>query len=110
DHRASAESLAELLRLEDHDVQIAYDGHQALELFESYKPDTVLCDLGLPGMDGYEVARTLRRGGDGLGLLALSGFADPASKSKALEAGFDAHLSKPVDVGALLERLRTQAD
>ncbi|MEM1177201.1 MAG: ATP-binding protein [Acidobacteriota bacterium] len=110
DHRASAESLGELLRLEGHAVEVAFDAAQALERYRSQAPDVVLCDIGLPGMDGYEVARTLRRSGDELRLLALSGFADPASKSKALESGFDAHLSKPVDVRALLDRLKNEPD
>lgn len=108
DHRASVEGLAELLRLEGHAVDVAFDGPSALQLFPEFKPDIVLCDLGLPEMDGFEVARRLRKtqGGADLRLLALSGFADPESKRQALEAGFNSHLSKPVNVVDLLRHLR----
>ncbi|MEM6792434.1 MAG: ATP-binding protein [Acidobacteriota bacterium] len=110
DHRASVEGLAELLRLEGHEVEVALDGPQALEIHARMTPDIMLCDLGLPGMDGYEVARLLRSSEDGeaLRLLALSGFADPEAKNRAIEAGFDAHLSKPVNVVELIQRLHAE--
>jgi CheY-like chemotaxis protein len=68
----------------------------------AFAPDVVLCDIGLPGMTGYEVARALRAGG-GL-LVAVSGYAQPEDVARAVEAGFDAHVAKPPDLGEI-ERL-----
>jgi len=108
DNRDSAESLAEMLGLWGHQVHIAFDGVAALELAERHRPDLVLSDIGLPGMDGYELARRLR---DGRGparavLVALTGYGRDDDKRRALEAGFDHHLVKPPDMGALEELLR----
>jgi CheY-like chemotaxis protein len=80
---------------------VAHDGetgiHRALEL----RPDVVVCDIGLPCLDGYAVARTLRGAGLQALLIALSGYAQPDDVSRAKEAGFDAHLAKPADQAAL---------
>jgi CheY-like chemotaxis protein len=98
DNRDAAETLGQLVELLGHDVALAYDGPGALELARRIAPDLVLCDIGLPGMDGYEVARRLRQGGArDLALVAVSGYAQPEDVARALEAGFDAHVAKPPD-------------
>ena len=96
DNRDAAESLADLVRLLGHTAQVAYDGPSAIEQVQAQAPSVVLCDLGLPGMTGYEVAQVLRaRGHDGLQLIAVSGYAQPEDVKRAIEAGFDGHVAKP---------------
>jgi signal transduction histidine kinase/CheY-like chemotaxis protein len=105
DNTDAAESLAEIVGLLGHVVEIALDGPSAIEKARAGRPDVVLCDIGLPGMSGYEVARALRAEGDPrLRLIAVSGYAGPEDVSRAAEAGFDAHLAKPADP-AEIERL-----
>jgi len=106
DNRDAADSLAELLRMVGHDVLLAHDGPQALEVATAHRPDTVLLDIGLPGMDGYEVARRLRERPDlsRTRLIALTGYGQANDRKATTEAGFEAHLVKPVDFGEL-ERL-----
>lgn len=107
DHQASAEGLAELLRLEGLEVVVFHGGREALESLDIVNPAAVVCDLGLPIVDGFEVARTLRRtAGDDLLLIALSGYVDAKTRSKAELAGFDCHLAKPVQLDRLLALLR----
>jgi CheY-like chemotaxis protein len=78
-------------------VAVAPDGLRGVELALEHAPDLALVDIGLPGLDGYQVARALRaRVGQGLRLVALSGYGDPESYQQALKAGFDVHLTKPV--------------
>ncbi len=107
DHRPSIQGLSELLRLEGHEVELAADGPQALDLVQEFEPDVVLCDLGLPGMTGHEVARKLRESQTAARLLALTGFVDVASRKEALEAGFEAVLAKPIDLQLLNRHLLT---
>ncbi|ACL65079.1 histidine kinase [Anaeromyxobacter dehalogenans 2CP-1] len=96
DNVDAAETLAELLRHAGHEVAIAHDGPGALAAARAGAPDVVLCDIGLPGMSGYDVARALRRErGPGLLLVAISGYALPEDVHAAHEAGFDRHLAKP---------------
>jgi DNA-binding response OmpR family regulator len=98
DNEDAREMLHMLLTLAGHDVQGAADGPSGIEMAQAMDPDIVVIDLGLPGMDGYEVARQLRAGlKTGVGLIALSGYGQSADRRKALEAGFDTHLVKPVD-------------
>ncbi len=99
DNRDAATSLAMLLRLEGHEVQIAHDGPSALELANSYGPELVLLDIGMPGMDGYEVARRIRQqpGFEQVILAALTGWGQDADRQRTAEAGFDHHLVKPVE-------------
>jgi CheY-like chemotaxis protein len=79
-------------------VEVAYDGQAAIEKARTNPPDVVLCDIGLPGMSGYEVAKALRASSPGrLQLIAVSGYAQPEDVKRAIEAGFDAHLAKPCD-------------
>jgi CheY-like chemotaxis protein len=107
DSADSAETLAIMLRLAGHQVQIAPDGPSALEAFERYEPSVVILDIGLPGMDGYEVARRLRASHDGrrISLIALTGYGQAEDRRRSAEAGFDHHLVKPVDPVILEELL-----
>jgi CheY-like chemotaxis protein/anti-sigma regulatory factor (Ser/Thr protein kinase) len=99
DNRDAAESLAMLLEMGNCTVSVAYDGAQALEALDSFKPNIALLDIGMPGMDGYELARRIRatRRGRDLLLVALTGWGQADDKKRAIEAGFDEHLTKPVD-------------
>jgi len=103
----AAESLAMVLRTWGHDVQVALDAAAGLEVAERLAPDVIVSDVGLPGMDGYELARRLRahpKFGRAV-LIALSGYARDEDKRRALAAGFDHHLVKPPDLEALAELL-----
>ncbi len=97
DNADAAESLAEIVRLQGHAAEVAYDGPTAIEKFRANPPDVVFCDIGLPGMSGYEVAKALRPGADGTQLIAVSGYAQPEDVKRAMEAGFDRHVTKPCD-------------
>jgi PAS domain S-box-containing protein len=98
DNVDAAESLADLVRLFGHDAEVAHDGPSAVAGALAGRPDVVLCDLGLPGMDGYEVARAVRARLDGdVRLVAVSGYAQPEDVRRSAEAGFDAHVAKPPD-------------
>jgi CheY-like chemotaxis protein len=103
DNKDAANSLAEILRLMDCQVKVAYDGPAALELFRQQPPQAILLDLGMPGMNGYEVLSALRHlhGGERVTVAALTGFGTDEDKQRALEAGFDEHLTKPLDFAAL---------
>jgi signal transduction histidine kinase len=98
DNEDSAESMAILLRLWGHHVDVAHDGDSALQSAIAQRPEVVFLDIGLPGMDGYEVARRLRRQQDGskLTLIALTGMGRDEDRQRAMEAGFDRHVTKPV--------------
>jgi len=100
DNVDAAESIKTLLELQGHRAMTAYSGESGIELAAAFHPDVVLCDIGLPhGMDGYAVARRLRAqpGGSGLLLVAITGWGQPEDQRRADEAGFDLHLTKPVD-------------
>jgi CheY-like chemotaxis protein len=98
----SAETLAELLRLWGHDVCTAHDGAEALAAAREKRPEVVLLDIGLPGMDGYAVAEQLRAEGlSGRLLVAITGFSESEDRARMKEAGFDRHLVKPVDPASL---------
>ena len=94
----AADSLAELLRLEGHEVHLAYDGAQALALFARIDPDAALLDIGMPILSGLEVVRAIRRrpGGGRATLIAVTGWGQDRDRRLALEAGFDHHLTKPM--------------
>ncbi len=106
DNRDSADSLKEVLVLCGHEVRVAYDGPSGLALARTFRPEFVLCDIGLPGMTGYEVARALRNEAalKNTRLIALSGYAQPADLECARDAGFDQHVPKPPSFETL-ERL-----
>jgi two-component system CheB/CheR fusion protein len=103
DHADAARSLAVLLRLWNHDVILARDGPAALAAAAEHHPDIVLLDIGLPGMDGYQVAQQLRKvpGMQKALLIAMTGYGQEQDRRLAREAGFDHHLVKPVDLEAL---------
>jgi len=103
DNVDAANSLAMVLRLEGHEVRTARDGPTALAASHASAPDIVLLDIGLPGMDGYEVARRLRRYPDGRQMLmvAVTGYGRDEDRARSEEAGFDHHLVKPIDFDAL---------
>jgi CheY-like chemotaxis protein len=107
DNKDAAVSLAMLLRLQGHEVRVAHDGPSALELATSYHPDMVFLDIGMPGMDGYEVARRLRQqpGLENTVLAALSGWRQQEDRRRSKEAGFNHHLVKPLEPKALDELL-----
>ena len=107
DNQDAAESLKMVLELWGHDVRVALDGLAALEIAEEFEPDVILSDLGLPGIDGFELAGRLRQHRDfgGAVLVALSGYGRDDDKRRALDAGFDHHLVKPPDLDALTELL-----
>lgn len=108
DNVDAAESLAILLRLAGHEVRTAYDGPTGLEIAQSFQPDLILSDIGLPGMTGYEIARRLRARPEfrNTVLSAMSGWGQEEDRRRSREAGFDYHFVKPVDP-ADLERLLT---
>jgi two-component system CheB/CheR fusion protein len=107
DNIDNADSLARLLRLYGHTVQVAYEGVSALSTAESFGPEVVLLDLGLPGLDGFEVARQLsaRAVNPKALLIAISGYGQESDLRRSREAGFAHHLVKPVDLGLLTEAL-----
>jgi signal transduction histidine kinase/DNA-binding response OmpR family regulator len=98
-----ADTTAAMLGLSGHDVRTARDGREALEQAAEFQPEVVLLDIGLPGMDGYEVARRLRQtqAGRQVLLVALTGYGQPTDRQRSQEAGFDEHLLKPVDPATL---------
>ncbi len=96
DNQDAADSLAELLRLSGHQVEVAYTGMSALARVRSCCPEIVLCDLGLPELSGYDFAKAIRREYPlTIRLVAISGYAQPDDIRRSLEAGFDAHVAKP---------------
>jgi two-component system, sensor histidine kinase len=102
DNPDNRESLQELLAFEGHRVEVAADGPEALARAASVRPEIAIIDIGLPGMDGFEVARRLRASlGPGVVLVALSGYGQPEDRRKATEAGFNAHVTKPAGLPEL---------
>jgi signal transduction histidine kinase len=103
DNVDAAKTLAEILEMSGHRVHLAHDGATGIRLARELKPHAVLCDIGLPDVDGYEVAQMLRADESlrWTKLIALTGYAHSSDKQKAEEAGFDAHLTKPPDLGRL---------
>ncbi len=104
DNVDTADGLSKLLALLGHDVKTAYDGLQALEMAKMLWPEVILLDLGLPGVDGYEVARQLRQHEccRSTLMVAISGYGQEEDRRKSKESGFDHHLTKPVDYNALV--------
>jgi CheY-like chemotaxis protein len=109
DNADAAESLGEVLRLLGHDVRVAYDGQQALNLAADFRPEVVLLDIGMPKMNGYETAQQMRAQpwAAGTTLVALTGWGHDEDKRRASDAGFDRHFTKPVDPVELLQMLET---
>jgi CheY-like chemotaxis protein len=112
DHDDSRTTLRMLLSMaHGHTVLEAADGHSALQIALDERPDAALIDVGLPGLDGYEVARRIREGTgpDAIFLIALTGYGSDEDRQKARDAGFDMHLVKPVDSAELARVLSTMA-
>jgi CheY-like chemotaxis protein/two-component sensor histidine kinase len=107
DNLDAAQSLRDALELSQHHVEVAYNGPEGLKKARTCHPDIVLCDIGLPGMDGFEVARSLRADESlqGTFLVALSGYALPEDLERAAKAGFHRHLAKPPSLESLEETL-----
>jgi signal transduction histidine kinase/ActR/RegA family two-component response regulator len=110
DNRDAADSLAMLLEMEGHAVTVVHDGQQALASIEASRPDVALLDIGMPELDGYEVARRVR--GDTrtrkLVLIAVTGWGQEADKARAAAAGFDLHFTKPIEPQRLIELLAAE--
>lgn len=107
DNVDSAESLAVLLRLQGHQVEVVHDGAAALRRLEESRPQFALLDIGMPNLNGYEVARRTRAQpwSASITLIALTGWGQEQDRRDALEAGFDHHLLKPVDTDRLAQTL-----
>jgi PAS domain S-box-containing protein len=104
DNRDAAESLAIILRLEGHEVELAHDGQAALRAFTERRPDVALLDIGMPNTNGLDVARQIRSmpEGGGVLLIAITGWAQDTDKQRSRAAGFDHHLTKPIEPDALI--------
>jgi two-component system CheB/CheR fusion protein len=107
DNEDAADLLKELLELRGHEVTVAPDGQRALDWLESSVPDVILCDLGLPGITGLDVARAIRSDSRfaHVWLVALTGYGRPEDKERCEKAGFDAHITKPVSLHAIEQML-----
>lgn len=101
DNKDAADSLAQLVSMFGHAAEVAYDGATALARARANPPDVVLCDLGLPGLTGYDVARALCAERSGIRLVAISGYAQPEDIAAAKKAGFEQHIAKPIDPEAV---------
>jgi len=111
DSRDAAESLSKLLRLGGHEVMIAHEAEHALHLAATQQPGVVLLDIGLPGMDGYEICRRLRQGGLAHALIvAMTGYGLERDRQRSQDAGFDTHLVKPVPPHELLKLMATHSN
>jgi CheY-like chemotaxis protein len=108
DNRDTAELTAELLATDGHEVRTAGDGPAALALIDGFHPQIVLLDIELPGMNGYELAGHIRAlpAGRELRLVAVTGYGRESDRRRALEAGFDEHVVKPMDIDRLQQALR----
>jgi CheY-like chemotaxis protein len=107
DNKDSADSLALLLRFSGNDVQAAHDGLEALALAESFRPDVVLMDIGMPNMNGYDAARRIREQpwGRKMVLIAQTGWGQGEDQRRAEEAGFNAHMVKPLELDSLMRMI-----
>ena len=107
DHRDAASSIASLLQLDGNVTETAHDGLAAFTAAEAFRPGVILLDIGMPKMNGYDVARKIRAAswGRDMVLIALTGWGQPEDREKSREAGFDHHLVKPVDPSALTRLL-----
>jgi len=111
DSISTAQSMSALLQLEGHDARVAYDGQKALETAAAFRPEVVLLDIGMPGMNGYQVAKQLRQmpGLEQALLVAITGYGQEEDSRRSREAGFQHHLVKPVGLRAVEELLVSAA-
>jgi CheY-like chemotaxis protein len=109
DNKDAADSMALSVQLAGHTVCTAYDGEEGLQLAFGFAPDLVLLDLGMPGLNGFEIAQRIRREtwGQDLTLIALTGWGQEQDRRRTRDAGFNAHLTKPVSPSELLKVLAT---
>jgi CheY-like chemotaxis protein len=107
DNKDAADGMAMLLRQKGHDIRVAYSSESAIEAADEHRPDAVLLDIGLPLMDGCEVARRMRQNPElkNARLIAITGYGRDTDQQRAQEAGFDAHLVKPVEPHRIMELL-----
>jgi two-component system, sensor histidine kinase len=107
DNADAREALRALLELDGYDVEAAADGVKALEIIRARSPHVAVIDIGLPGVDGYEVARRIRADPrlEGVCLIAVTGYGQAADRQRSRAAGFDLHLVKPIDTAELAELL-----
>jgi PAS domain S-box-containing protein len=112
DNRDAAESLAMLLRMQGHDVAVVHDGREALAAFDRFQPEVALLDIGMPEVNGYEVARIVRQGslGRAVTLIAVTGWGQDGDKAEALAAGFNHHFTKPVEPDQLSALIRADSE
>lgn len=112
DNLDSAEGTAILLQLEGYTVKTAFDGYKALELVDEFNPDVIVLDIGLTGLDGYQVARRIRARActPGPRLIAMTGYGQATDRARALQEGFDEHLVKPVDIDELIRIIEMKYD
>ena len=105
DNRDSAESIGKLLELWGHDVRLAHDGLAAVEMALADRPEVILLDIGLPGLNGYRACQAMRQHGMTEELIvAMTGYGQEEDRRQSLESGFDRHLVKPIDL-RMIERL-----
>ncbi len=109
DNQDAADTLAQFLRIQGHDVRVLYEGQGVAELVEEFRPQVVILDLGLPGMSGYDVAKrlTVQPSGEDLLLVALSGYGRAEDIQRSRECGFHHHFVKPLDIKAMMRLLAT---
>jgi CheY-like chemotaxis protein len=106
DNRDAADSLQRVLAMYGHEVRVAYDGDTALRLGKEFRPKVAVLDIAMPGSDGYDVARAIRRQqGADITLVALTGWGQDTDRRRAIESGFDYHLVKPIDPDELNQLL-----
>jgi DNA-binding response OmpR family regulator len=112
DNADAAETLRMILALHGYEIEVAHDGPSAIEAAQRFQPWAIVCDIGLPRMNGYEVARQLRARADLARptLIALSGYGQEEDRRRGSEAGFEYHLVKPVEPQALLALLDSVSD
>lgn len=107
DNKDAADSLRMLLELSGHEVRVAYTGPDGVKAAEDWRPEFVLCDIGLPGLDGYGVAAELHKRSlaDKALLIAITGYGTEEDRNKAFKAGFQHHFTKPADPFLLMQML-----
>ena len=110
DNHATADSMRLILTYSGYDVRVTYNGVAGIQMAEDWPPDFVLCDIGLPGLDGYSVAKALREhpATSQTHLVAVSAYGTEEVRSRGWEAGFERHFTKPVDPDEILGLLASQ--
>ncbi len=108
DNHDAAQTMALLIKLSGHETSMAHDGPEALAMLNEVNPEVALLDIGLPIMDGYELARQIRERVNDVYLIAVSGYGQPEDRARSSEAGFDEHFVKPVDSAQLIASLTRQ--